>query len=152
MAIYCHNKNNAYLCIRNKNNLNTTTMTKKIFKTRKAAEQWANEFHANGEWRNLPEGYEVDFMDGNEILCISGTCPAAEIIENGETVAIIAWSEEGDDLYEIKVNGEVVATSDNVFDAREIARDIDTVTYDEESDTETENDIKLLCNGEEIDF
>lgn len=127
-------------------------MTTKLFKTRKLAEKHLRENYPPQytlrDSRLTDEG-EIDETDMPNI-CWSGETPAWDVEdENGDTVARIAWWEEGDDEYELHVGGKLCGTFDNSYDAREAYQ---KAVEDEECKDEEEEilDVRILCNGEYI--
>ena len=129
-------------------------METRLFKTKKIAEKYIRENYPDPEYA-LSNSYTTEDSDYDARdmpnLQWSGESPAW-IVENkdGETVAVIAWWEEGDDEYKLYVGEKLVGTFDNSYDAREA---YDKAVDEEESKDEEEEEVfgvKLSCNGEDI--
>ena len=129
-------------------------METRLFKTKKIAEKYIRENYPDPEYAlsnsYITEDSDYDARDMPNLQW-SGESPAW-IVENkdGETVAVIAWWEEGDDEYKLYVGEKLVGTFDNSYDAREA---YDKAVDEEESKDEEEEEVfgvKLSCNGEDI--
>lgn len=129
-------------------------METRLFKTKKIAEKYIRENYPEPEYAlsnsYITEDSDYDARDMPNLQW-SGETPAW-IVENkdGETVAVIAWWEAGDDEYKLYVGEKLVGTFDNNYDAREA---YDKAVDEEESKDEEEEEVfevKLFCNGEDI--
>lgn len=129
-------------------------METRLLKTKKIAEKYIRENYPEPEY-TLSNSYitEESDYDARDMpnLQWSGETPAW-IVENkdGETVAVIAWWEEGDDEYKLYVGEKLVGTFDNSYDAREAYdKAVDEEEFKDEEEEEV-FEVKLFCNGEDI--
>ena len=120
-----------------------------LFKTKKQAVEYIRENYADFTQSIISisdrdaVNYDTDMVN----LEWSGETPAYEVVDdNGDTVAILAWWEEGDDEYELYVNNVCKGTFDNRYDAREA---YDKAVEDNQYEDEPK-EIRLYCNDEDI--
>ena len=129
-------------------------METRLFKTKKIAEKYIRENYPDPEYAlsnsYITEDSDYDARDMPNLQW-SGETPAWTVEnKDGETVAVIAWWEEGDDEYKLYVGEKLVGTFDNSYDAREA---YDKAVDEEELKDEEEEEVfevKLFCNGEDI--
>lgn len=127
-------------------------METRLFKTKKLAEEYVRE---NYPECLLTDSYITEESDYDERdmpnLQWSGETPAWIVEDdNGETVAIIAWWEDGNYKYELYVGGKCTASFDNDYDAREALKKAVEAEDDKDEDEEEVFEVKLFCNGEDI--
>lgn len=126
----------------------------RLFKTKKLAEEYIRENYPQNEYilndSYITEDSDYDARDMPNLQW-SGETPAWRVEdEDGETVAIIAWWEDGDDKYELFVGDKLAGTFDNNYDAREAyGKAVEEEEYKDEDEEEV-FEVKLLCNGEDI--
>lgn len=123
-------------------------METKLFKTKKLAEEYIHENYTN-PWlhdTSITEETDCDVVDMPN-LCWSGEAPAVEVIDDdGKTIAIIAWWEEGEDEYELYINNVCRGAFDNNYDAREAySKAVEDNKYEDEP-----KEVMLFCNNEDI--
>lgn len=130
-------------------------MITKIFKTKKIAEEYLHKSYPgivtgdlHTQWTTISEKDDWEGVDMPN-LSWSGE-QSALLIENrkGETIDIVSWLEDSENIYEISVNGTCVAFFDNLYDAQEsYTKHIKEAEYDDDIQDKC---IKLVLNGEEI--
>lgn len=130
-------------------------MKTKIFKTEKLAKEYLHENYPgistgelNTRWTTISDGSDWEGVDMPN-LSWSGE-QSALLIETrkGETIDIVSWWEDSDNIYEISVNGTCVAFFDNIYDAQESYSK--HLKEAEDDDNIQGKCIKLVLNGEEI--
>lgn len=128
-------------------------METRLFKTKKLAEEYIRENYPN---TILHDSYITEDSDYDERdmpnLQWSGETSAYEVIgEHGDTLAKIAWWEEGGNDYKLYVGSKLAGTFDNNYDAREAYEK--AVEAENAKDEEEEVfEVKLFCNGEDISY
>lgn len=122
-------------------------MDAKIFKTRVIAENYIAENYKGNDtvWSSISDSADWDAIDMPN-LCWSGEIGAVSILDaEGEIIEKVAWWEEGTDTYELYVGGELKATFDNNYDAREAM----SAAIEEQEDEDEPKEVKLFINGED---
>lgn len=98
-------------------------MVTKLFKTKKLAEKYIHENHPNCSTHHtaIDERSNWDAVDIPDLQW-QGETPALDVKdENFNTIATVAWWEEGDDEYELFVGDKLSKTFDNIFDAARLS-------------------------------
>lgn len=127
-------------------------MATKLFKTKKLAEKYIHENHPNCSTHHtaIDERSNWDAVDIPDLQW-QGETPALDVKdENFNTIATVAWWEEGDDEYELFVGDKLSQTFDNIFDAREAFNKASETEEDKDEEEEEIFEVKLFCNGEDI--
>lgn len=130
-------------------------MQKTLYATRAIAEKAVKEQFENYTLR--PVSVDIDnFDDDDDSLCYlgsrSGECSGYDVEdENGNTLAVVAWWEDGGD-YKIRVNGKTVQTvtywSLAMHIMKELAEQEEEKTWDDENYVAA--DIDCVIDGNEV--
>jgi hypothetical protein len=122
-----------------------------LFKTRRQAEAYAKDNYPGRTLRDTSIGEDTDYTTDMVNLQWSGETPAWMVEDDDcNTLAVLAWWDEGDDLYELYVGDRLAGTYDDGYDAREAYRKALEAEEDKDEDVETFFEVKLFCNGEDI--
>lgn len=129
-------------------------MEKTLYATRAIAEKAVKEQFENYTLR--PVSVDIDNFDDDDSLCYlgsrSGECSGYDVEdENGNTLAVVAWWEDGGD-YKIRVNGKTVQTVTYWSLAMHIMKELADQEEDKEFDDENyvAADIDCVIDGEEV--
>lgn len=129
-------------------NLNdSAAMTNKLFKTRIDALDYTTQYFPGATTRSsvLTDGSDYDDSEMPNFQW-QGETPALDVFIDKDTFVTIGWWEDGTDCYEITADGEVIATYNNIYDAREAF----DKARDEAYYADDEREFHLLRNGEDI--
>ncbi len=114
-----------------------------LFKTATDAKEYASANYAGCTLRATSVSLDRVTRSDPAIDTYSGECSAFEVNDQDlNTMAMLAYWESGEDVYQIRVGGDITATCDNIFDARIAARHAE----------ESHEDVSLSCNGHDIYF
>lgn len=118
-------------------------METKIFSTRKLAKEYVAQNYPDNytEFRVIYDGDSSEFIYYSQFADeFNGM---AIMDDNHDIIECVAWLEDEDNMsYTITVDGKQTAEYDNIYDARVAA---------EKAEAEEDGEVKLFCNGEEID-
>lgn len=118
-------------------------METKIFSTRKLAKEYVAQNYPDNytEFRVIYDGDSSEFIYYSQFADeFNGM---AIMNDNLDIIECVAWLEDEDNMsYTITVDGKQTAEYDNIYDARVAA---------EKTEEEEDGEVKLFCNGEEID-
>lgn len=118
-----------------------------LFKTRKDAEHYISDTYGYETLENTlvdVEKFNEQDFDG----WVTGETQCYKLPDG----RYIGWWESGDDLYEIRLSGEVFVTADNIFDARRLAKEALVIAENNAEEDEDPAVVTLTVNGEECDI
>lgn len=126
---------------------NSAAMINKLLKTRIDALDYINQYFPGAYTRSSVLADSSDYDDSEmPNFQWQGETPALDVFIDKDTFVTIGWWEDGTDCYEITADGEVIATCNNIYDAREAF----DKARDEAYYADDEREFHLLRNGEDI--